>query len=46
MREATELDMTTAAYPVAEVERMILDDEIQDAMTVAAFGILRLRGFL
>lgn len=45
-REATEADMTSAAYPVAEVERMILAGEIQDAMTIAAFGLLRMRGLL
>lgn len=43
MREATEADMTSAAYSVAEVEGMILAGEIQDVMTIAAFGMLRLR---
>jgi len=45
-READEQDMTCAAYAVAEVEAMILKGEILDAMTISAFGLLRLRGLL
>ncbi len=45
-REATEADMTSAAYSVAKVEGMILAGEIQDVMTIAAFGMLRMRGML
>jgi 8-oxo-dGTP pyrophosphatase MutT (NUDIX family) len=33
-------------FAVSTVERMILDGEIRDAATVAAFGLLRLKGVL
>jgi ADP-ribose pyrophosphatase len=33
-------------FALAEVERMIRDGEIKDATTVAAFGLLRLKGLL
>jgi ADP-ribose pyrophosphatase len=33
-------------FAVSAVERMILDGEIRDAATVAAFGLLRLKGVL
>jgi len=41
--EPTEQDLRAAALPVAEVITRILSGEINDAATVAAFGILRLR---
>jgi hypothetical protein len=31
---------------MAEVKRMILDGIIKDATTVAAFGLLQLKGYL
>jgi hypothetical protein len=45
-RETTEQDMICRAFPLAEVEAMIRDGALQDAMTVAAFGLLRLQGRL
>ncbi len=41
-----EQDLVSKTFPVAEVERMILSGEIRDAATVAAFGLLRMRGRL
>ncbi|MBC4015662.1 NUDIX hydrolase [Siccirubricoccus deserti] len=38
-----EQDLVTRAFPLAEVEAMILDGTIRDAATVAALGMLRLR---
>ncbi|EIM30265.1 NUDIX domain-containing protein [Microvirga lotononidis] len=38
-----EQDLITRAFPVPELERMILDGIIQDAGTVACFGLLRLK---
>ena len=38
-----EQDLITAAFPLATVEAMILDGTIRDAVTVSAFGLLRLR---
>lgn len=38
--------LISRAFPVAEVERMIIQGEIKDATTVAVFGMLRLRGLL
>ena len=45
-REQDEQDMTCHAVPKAEVEAMILRGEIMDAMTISAFGLLRLKGLL
>jgi 8-oxo-dGTP pyrophosphatase MutT (NUDIX family) len=45
-REASEQDMICRSFPLAEVEAMIRDGALQDAMTVAAFGLLRLKGLL
>jgi len=39
-----ELGLISQTFPVAEVERMILSGEIRDASTVAAFGLLKMRG--
>ena len=33
-------------FTLLEVERMIRDGEVKDATTVAAFGLLRLKGLL
>jgi 8-oxo-dGTP pyrophosphatase MutT (NUDIX family) len=38
-----EQDLLTKSFPLAEVEAMILDGRIQDAGTVASFGLLRLK---
>ncbi len=44
--EPTEQDMITGAFDLAEVETMIRDGVIRDASTVAALGLLRLKGML
>jgi ADP-ribose pyrophosphatase len=41
-----EQDLVTANFALSEVERMIRDGEIKDATTVAALGLLRLKGLL
>nr|WP_112662907.1 NUDIX hydrolase [Microvirga flavescens] len=41
-----EQDMITKAFPLAEVEAMILNGTIQDAGTVASFGMLRMKGLI
>jgi len=41
-----ELGLVSKTFTVPEVERMILSGEIRDATTVAAFGLLRMKGFL
>ncbi len=45
-REHTEQDMISRAFDLAEVERMIRDGVVKDAITVAALGLLRLKGML
>jgi 8-oxo-dGTP pyrophosphatase MutT (NUDIX family) len=45
-REHEEQDLVTRSFPLAEVERMIRDGEIRDAATVAALGLLRLKGLI
>jgi NAD(P)-dependent dehydrogenase (short-subunit alcohol dehydrogenase family) len=39
-----EQDLVTQDFALSEVERMIRDGEIKDATTVAALGLLRLKG--
>lgn len=41
-----EQDLVTASFPIAEVERMVCDGEIKDAATIAALGMVRLKGLL
>jgi ADP-ribose pyrophosphatase len=41
-----EQDLVTQYFALSEVERMIRDGEIKDATTVAALGLLRLKGLL
>ncbi len=41
-----EQDLVSRAFPLAEVERMLRDGGIKDATTMAAFGLLRLKGLL
>src|SRR5215831_278590 len=41
-----EQDLVTQDFALSEVERMIRDGEIKDATTVAALGLLRLKGLL
>ena len=45
-REREEQDLVTAQFPISEIERMIRDGEIKDDTTVAALGLLRLKGLL
>ncbi len=45
-REPEEQDMVCRAFPVEEVLAMISDGVIKDAATVAALGLLRLKGYL
>ncbi|MEJ1976127.1 MAG: NUDIX hydrolase [Acetobacteraceae bacterium] len=45
-REVTEQGMICRAFPLAEIEAMIQNGVLQDAMTIAAFGLLRLKGML
>lgn len=45
-REAEEEDLVARRFPLAEVERMICDGEIKDATTIAALGLLRMKGWL
>ena len=45
-RDVTEQDMVTRSFPVEEVLRMITEGTIKDATTVAAFGLLRLKGLV
>jgi ADP-ribose pyrophosphatase len=44
--EREEQDLVTREFTLSEVERMIRDGEIKDATTVAALGLLRLKGLL
>ena len=44
--EPEEEGLICQPFAIAEVERMILDGEIRDATTVAAFGLLRMKGLL
>jgi ADP-ribose pyrophosphatase len=41
-----EQDLVTRDFALSEVERMIREGEIKDATTVAALGLLRLKGLL
>jgi ADP-ribose pyrophosphatase len=45
-REHEEQDLVTRNFPLSEVERMMRSGEIKDATTVAALGLLRLKGLL
>lgn len=45
-REREEQDMVSRAFPIAEVDAMILQGVIKDSATVAALGLLRLKGLL
>jgi ADP-ribose pyrophosphatase len=45
-REQEEQDLVTREFPLSEVERMIREGEIKDGTTVAALGLLRLKGLL
>ena len=44
--EVTESDLTSRAFPWPEVQRMIAGGEITDAATIAALGLLAVKGLL
>jgi len=44
--DAEETGLITRAFPLAEVEQMIIDGTIKDATTIAALGLLRLKGLV
>jgi 8-oxo-dGTP pyrophosphatase MutT (NUDIX family) len=45
-REITEQDMICQEFPQATFETMIRDGTVQEAMTLSAYALLRLKGFL
>jgi ADP-ribose pyrophosphatase len=45
-RDAEELGMVARSFALSEFEAMIADGTIADAVTVAAFGLLRLKGLI
>jgi ADP-ribose pyrophosphatase len=45
-REQTEQDMVSRAFPVEDVLTMVAEGVIKDGTTVAALGMLRLKGLL
>jgi 8-oxo-dGTP pyrophosphatase MutT (NUDIX family) len=45
-REVTEQDMIRQDFPLAVFEAMVRDGTLKDAMTIAAFGLLRIKGLL
>lgn len=45
-REASEQDMIACTFPLAEVEAMIRDGGITCMVTIAAIGLLRLKGLI
>jgi ADP-ribose pyrophosphatase len=45
-REATEQDMTCRDVSLGEFEAMVRDGTVREAMTISAFGLLRLKGLI
>ncbi len=45
-RESTERDMICRSVALAEFEAMIRDGTVREAMTMSAFGLLRVKGLL
>jgi 8-oxo-dGTP pyrophosphatase MutT (NUDIX family) len=45
-RELSEQDMIMQSFALAEFEAMIRDGSMREAMTIAAFGLLRVKGLL
>ncbi|HEY4043593.1 MAG TPA: NUDIX hydrolase [Rhodopila sp.] len=45
-REATEQDMICRSFALAEFEAMVRDGTMREAMTIAAFGLLRVKGLV
>ena len=46
VRAAEDAGLITRAFALADVERMILDGTIKDATTIAAMGLLRMKGLI
>jgi len=44
--DETEEDLITASFDLKQFERMILDQEIKDGTTVAAYGFIKMKGIL
>lgn len=44
--EIEEQDLVSRSFPRAEVERMLRDGEIKDSVTLAAWGLLALKGLV
>lgn len=45
-RETTEQDLVCRSFPLAEVERMMRDGVIKDAISIAALSLLRLKALI
>jgi ADP-ribose pyrophosphatase len=45
-RETSEQDMICRSFALAEFETMIRDGTLREAMTISAFGLLRVKGLL
>jgi NUDIX domain len=45
-RESSEQDMICRSFPLAAFETMIRDGTVREAMTISAFGLLRVKGLL
>jgi 8-oxo-dGTP pyrophosphatase MutT (NUDIX family) len=45
-RETTEQDMICRSFALAEIEAMVRDGTLREAMTLSAFGLLRIKGLL
>ena len=44
--DAEEVGLVTRAFALADVERMMLDGTIKDATTIAAMGLLKMKGLI
>lgn len=45
-REVSEQDMVCRSFPLARFEDMVRDGSVCEAMTISAFGLLRLKGLI
>jgi hypothetical protein len=45
-REVSEQDMICRSFTLGDFEAMIRDGTIREAMTIAAFGLLRVKGLI
>ncbi|MFL7013310.1 ADP-ribose pyrophosphatase [Enterovibrio norvegicus] len=44
--DSEEEDLITRAFPVDEFERMIIDNDIKDCVTISAYGLAKLKGLV